>query len=162
MLDLLWRLGLRIAIHVLRGVWFFTRPDAQGAYVAVWWDDRLLLIRNSYRPGEVIPCGAIKRGETPAHAAARELREEVGIDSAESDLQFVCEICIPFEHKRDHSHFFELHLESEPSMRVDNREVVWAGFVPRRELTTRPLVPHVQRYLTAREQSDDRAAARDD
>jgi 8-oxo-dGTP diphosphatase len=154
MLDLLWRVGLRIAIRLLRVVWFFQRPLANGAYVAVWWDGNLLLIRNSYRDGEAVPCGAIDRGETPVQAAARELVEEAGIVAATEDLRFVCEIVVNFDFKEDHAHFFELHLETPPTVRIDNREVIWAQFVPEPELQGRPLLPHVRGYLKARQAAD--------
>ncbi len=43
-------------------------------------DGALLLIRHSYRKGWGFPGGFLKRGETPADAARRETREEVGVD----------------------------------------------------------------------------------
>jgi ADP-ribose pyrophosphatase YjhB (NUDIX family) len=43
-------------------------------------DGALLLIRNSYRTGWGFPGGFLKRGESPADAARRETREEVGVD----------------------------------------------------------------------------------
>lgn len=153
MLDLLWRTGLRIAIRLLRLVWFFQRPDANGAYVAVWCDGRLLIIRNSYRNGETVPCGAIDRGETPVQAAVRELAEEAGITAATADLHFACEVTVDFDFKVDHAHFFELHLEAEPVVKIDNREVVWAQFIPEGELRERPLLPHVRSYLAARQEA---------
>ena len=70
MLDLLARAGYRIAYRVLRVWWFIRRPDVHGAFVAVWYEGALLLIRNSYRAGETIPCGQVDRGET-ARAGAR-------------------------------------------------------------------------------------------
>jgi ADP-ribose pyrophosphatase YjhB (NUDIX family) len=43
-------------------------------------DGALLLIRNSYRPRWGFPGGFLKRSESPADAARREVREEVGVD----------------------------------------------------------------------------------
>jgi 8-oxo-dGTP diphosphatase len=43
-------------------------------------DGALLLIRHSYRKRWGFPGGFLKRGETPADAARRETREEVGVD----------------------------------------------------------------------------------
>jgi len=43
-------------------------------------DGALLLIRNSYRTGWGFPGGFLKRGESPADAARRETREEVGVE----------------------------------------------------------------------------------
>ena len=166
MVDWLWRVALRVAIRVLRVVWFFQRPLAQGAYVAVWWDDRLLVIRNSYRAEEGVPAGAIDRGETAVQAAVRELREEVGVHATEDELRYVCEVVVPYDFKDDHSHFFELRRDARPAVAVDNREVVWAEFVPEAELDARPLLPHVRGYLARRRETgaglDDGRAARDD
>lgn len=145
--DALWRIGLRAAYRILRVAWWLRRPVMHGAYVAVWQDDRLLLVRNSYRRGETVPCGAIGRSESPRQAAARELAEEVGIAVPEAELHFACELEVDFESKRDHAHFFELRSSRELSVRIDDREVVWAGFVERSDLAGRPLVPHVRGYL---------------
>ncbi len=42
-------------------------------------DGALLLIRQTYRRGWGLPGGLLAKGETPAEAAVREVREEVGI-----------------------------------------------------------------------------------
>ena len=147
MWDALWRIALRGAYLTLRTWWWLRHPEVAGAYVAVWRGDRLLLIRNSYRRGETVPCGAIHASESPVRAAVRELGEEVGIHVREADLRFVREYLVDFEDKIDHAHFFELRVESAMPIRVDNREVVWADFISTGELEARPLVPHVRVYL---------------
>ena len=43
-------------------------------------DGRILLVRLAYRQRWGMPGGLLKRGETPAEAARREVREEVGFD----------------------------------------------------------------------------------
>lgn len=43
-------------------------------------DGRILLVRLSYRHRWGVPGGLLKRGEDPADAARREVREEVGLD----------------------------------------------------------------------------------
>lgn len=45
-------------------------------------DDRLLLVRHSYRSAWGFPGGLLNRGEGPADGARREAREEVAIDIA--------------------------------------------------------------------------------
>ena len=53
-------------------------PALQSAYVAVWWEDRLLLIRNSYRSGETLPDrdrAARGDGDVDGHAVDGEAEE---------------------------------------------------------------------------------------
>lgn len=147
MRDALWRIALRGAYLGLRAWWRIRQPEVHGAYVAVWRGDCLLLIRNSYRAGETVPCGGIHAREAPVQAAVRELGEEVGIHVHEADLRFVAECVVEFEDKIDHAHFFELRMQARRPVRVDNREVVWAEFVSAGELKARPLLPHVLAYL---------------
>jgi ADP-ribose pyrophosphatase YjhB (NUDIX family) len=153
MSDALWRIALRCAYWVLRAWRWLRHPDVHGAFVAVWKGDELLLIRNSYRGGETVPCGAIGRSETPIQAAARELFEEVGIEVDEAELVSVGEVVVEFDDAVDHAHFFELRVGGDVGVRIDQREVIWASFVPAAELRDRPLVPHVRAYLDAASQS---------
>lgn len=75
---------------------------------------------NLYGPG----CGGhIRRGETPAQAAKRELREETGI---EAEPTFVAE----FPYKPGHTdYFFEL-ITDEP-IKPEEREWQWWGWKTR-------------------------------
>ena len=150
-LDGCWRLGLNVAYAGILAVRFFRRPKGPGVFVSVWHGDRLLLIRNSYRSGESVPAGGIRRGETTSEAARRELREEVGLEVEPEALKFACTFELDYHFKRDVAHFFELEYTDEPRVEVDRREVTHANFVPRHQLPSRPLVPHVLEYLRLRE-----------
>jgi len=149
-LDLLVRVVYRVAYCVMRVWWFVRRPHVHGAFVAVWYAGELLLIRNSYRRGETIPCGRIESGETASAGARRELSEEVGIDAPEDELVFALDVEIDFEHKHDRATIFEWYPPVRPAVRVDAREVVWGQFVAESELDARPLAPHIRHYLAWR------------
>lgn len=148
--DRLWRFALCVAYRLLLAGWFVFRPKRRGVFVGVWHHGELLVIRNSYRSWYALPAGGVRRGETPAHAALRELREEVGITATPEVLRFVGEISTTFEFKRDRCSFFEIELNARPDVSVDGREVVWAGFLAPAEALAQRLAPPVREYLQRR------------
>ena len=145
--DALWRLAYRCAFRLQLLYWRVRHPRLEGSYVAVWHAGRLLMIRNSYRRRLSLPAGGLARGEQPADAALRELREEVGIVSEASQLRYVGEIVDRNGYADDHAHFFELHCQEEPRPAVDSREVVWAGFLRVEEALAQGVVPLVRMYF---------------
>lgn len=81
------RNAVRVAAVLRRVVWFVLRPRTIGAQVVVF-DDRgaVLLVRHSYDRGSLrLPGGGLKRSETFAECAARELREETSLTVADPD-----------------------------------------------------------------------------
>lgn len=153
--DKLWRAGLWMAYRILLVGWFMFRPHRRGVFIGVWHDASVLVIRNSYRHWYALPAGGVRRGETPAQAALRELREEVGIGVEPVDLHFAREIPTTFEFKRDRCSFFEVELDARPDVRVDGREVVWAGFMPLAAALNTRLAPPVREYLEGRQAGTD-------
>ncbi len=128
-------------------IWFFTRPTVFGVYVAVWHSDKLLVIKNSYKKRFTIPCGRIKHGENKAEAAVRELNEEVGIKLEKEQLTFVGEHTGKFKYATDIGTFFEITVAALPQVQPDNREVVWAQFMPLDQLANLNLNPTVKAWL---------------
>jgi len=116
------RLALTAAYKILRRWKWLTKASNRGAGVAVWYQDQILVVRHSYRPGWSLPGGQIKKNEEPRSAASRELREEVGIQTAPESL-------IPVRESRPGKFLFECRLQTRPVLKIDKREIIEARFV---------------------------------
>lgn len=96
--------------------------------MAIYVGSMLLLVKPSYRLEWNLPGGSIDPGETPHAAALRELEEEIGLTS--HPLRPAGSACGIWDGRRDTVHFFELHLDAMPGLRLDNREIIavhWAS-----------------------------------
>ena len=63
------------------------RPHTHGALVAIWVNNKVLLVQTSYRKGYGLPGGGLQPGESARNAAVRELNEELGLAIESSWLQ---------------------------------------------------------------------------
>ncbi len=63
-------------------------PVAFAACALVERDGKVLLVRHSYVPGWLLPGGGVRRGEPPADAILRELKEEIGLVRAAPPVFF--------------------------------------------------------------------------
>ena len=99
---------------------------SNAAAIAVWHAGRLLVVEHSYKGGLTLPGGHLKRNERAATAAVRELAEETGLVIPISDIRFFGRM----EGRRTCLSLFECHLECEPEIRIDNREITAALFSP--------------------------------
>ena len=143
--DRAWQLAYRAAFPVVRLGWRVWPRQHQGALVALRLGDGVLLVRSSYRKQLSFPGGGIEPGETPSQAAARELREEIGLDLPISGEPVVVEGV--WEGRPDRVFVFDVPLVTPPALRIDNREVVGARFVPWHALPTLPLSGPVREYV---------------
>jgi 8-oxo-dGTP pyrophosphatase MutT (NUDIX family) len=83
-------------------------------------------------------------------AAVRELNEEVGIRLEKDQLTFVGEYAGEFKSATDIGTFFEIAMAELPQVQADNREVVWAQFVPLDQVYNLNLSPTVKTWLKHR------------
>ena len=120
------------------------RPDLRGVRVAAFNPTgHVLLIRHAY--GDTarwrLPGGGIKRDESPAVAAARELREETGLEATE--LRGFDQYHAILDGASDLVTLFTARVEGEP--RGDGFEIAEARFWPADRLP--PLTPATARRL---------------
>jgi len=128
--DKFFRAFFRVAYVLMRVFCFVFRPRTRGVCVAVRYEDKVLIIKNSYYHKHSLPGGYVKRGERSRLAAARELKEEVGLNVRPEQLILEWQGLMQIEFKREIMTFFDLKLTNPPLVKIDNREVVWAEFVP--------------------------------
>jgi 8-oxo-dGTP diphosphatase len=151
-LDAAWRLAFRLGFPVARVWWRLRRARHEGALVAVYVGQALLLVHSSYRVEWTFPGGGIERGETPDAAARRELAEEIGL--AAPGLTPAGDVFGVWDGRRDLVHFFELRLDRPPKLQLDNREIVGARLASPEELrdiaVTGPVAAYLERAPAAR------------
>jgi 8-oxo-dGTP diphosphatase len=148
MMNWFWRNSYRVGFRAARVWWWLRRPDHHGAVVAVWLSERILVVQQSYRSNLSWPGGGIRRGEDPRDTALRELAEEIGLVVMPDDLAFAREIIVDWDFRRDHVRIFELHLQAEPQLEVDCREIVAARFIePEMLLREKGIPPFILAYL---------------
>jgi 8-oxo-dGTP pyrophosphatase MutT (NUDIX family) len=145
LIDAVWRMALRVGFQLARVWWHLRRPRHEGALVAIYVGRALLLLKSSYRAEWNFPGGSVHPGETPDAAAQREMEEEIGLSSYA--LLPAGSACGIWDGRRDRVHFFELHLDRMPELRLDNREIIAAHLASPEELRGIALTAAVSAYL---------------
>lgn len=102
-----------------------------------WFDD----------PSLTLPGGAMKRGETPAHAAAREVREELGIELDEAQLELLGNELLIDYGIYARTYLFRAYIPHEVVLQLDTREIEDARWYSAEEITAQPLKPDVKLAL---------------
>jgi 8-oxo-dGTP diphosphatase len=118
--------------------------------VAIRHDGRILLVKPSNMSVYSLPGGKVKKGEEPVNAALRELGEEIDLHLSADALKQVFEYTCNNTGMTDTVIIFETHLTEPPQITIDNREIIWAGFVTVDETLSRDLLPHMEQYLRNR------------
>lgn len=148
--DFGFRMAYKAAYQMMRVYWRLARPTTRGALVAIWQNDEILLVRNSYVSYYCVPGGYIKGTETPVMAAVRELAEEVGIRATPEELTLGLHEAHSWEGKTDEVSIFDLDVKERPVFQVDNREVVDAEFFTPQYALELNLFPLLRRHIEAR------------
>ena len=112
----------------------------QRATVVVIRDDKVLLVRHREGSGPSdfsMPGGGIEPGESPIGAAARELREETGLEARQIEYLFTWDSSI-FRH-----HAFRVEADGEVEIGLDEiSEYLWWD-----QVEDVPMFGHVQAIL---------------
>jgi 8-oxo-dGTP diphosphatase len=102
------------------------RPRTYGVKCAIEHDGALLMIRNTYgRRYWTLPGGGIHRHEEPAHAAIREVAEEVGIHL--SAVEPLGSFFSRRHYSRDTVYCFRAVAESR-AHEIDGKEILEAAW----------------------------------
>ena len=118
---------VQLAYQVRRWLLAVFRVQTTGVKVMLFNPaGELLLIRNGYGESDqfLLPGGGVSRGESPAAAAVREVREELSLEIREVDPVWTYESGA--EGKRDTIHLFRAITDGLPV--TDQVEVVEARF----------------------------------
>ena len=139
------RVGLRLAYGIRKRFRRFVKPDLAGVAVLLRdGDGRFLLVRHSYGPqGWAMPGGGLNRGEDPAEAARREMREELGCEL--DGLELLRSFEESFSGAQHVGHVFTARPSCDP--RVDGRELTEARWFMQSELEALELTVVTKRRL---------------
>lgn len=108
--------------------WFMFRPKTMGVKCLIRYQDKVLLIRNSYGKMQwTFPGGGVKRGESHENAARREILEEVGIRIQK--INYLGEYKNTRQYKRDTVHCYSCEA-SNSGFLIDGNEVIEANWFP--------------------------------
>lgn len=141
------RLGYRIAYRLWRIYLQIDRRETHGAQVAVIHQGRILITKSSYRDSYSLPGGYLKSGETSADCAKRELMEEVGLDIMSCLLRPAFKATSQCNGHIGQDVIFEYRPDIEPEICIDNREIVFAGFVDMFTALQLPVDGLVRQYI---------------
>jgi ADP-ribose pyrophosphatase YjhB (NUDIX family) len=134
----------RLGYRLLRSYSRVRHPSLSGVKCVLCDGELVLLVRHTYGPpGWSLPGGIMRRSEDPAHAARRELAEELGVQV--DALRAVGEIQVHIDGRSDRVHCFCAAVRA-PALRLQRAEIAEARWWPRDRLPD-PLSPHTREVL---------------
>ncbi|MGH7635681.1 MAG: NUDIX hydrolase [Gemmatimonadaceae bacterium] len=146
-LDRGYQLAYRCAYQLMRTYWHVRKPETHGALIALWNDEQVLLVRNSYVKYYSAPGGYVRKTEASRDAAIRELKEEVRLSVRPEELSLVLDVTHDWEGKRDHVEIFEVDVPSRPAIQIDNREVIAATWMSSEQALSLNLFPPLRQAI---------------
>jgi 8-oxo-dGTP pyrophosphatase MutT (NUDIX family) len=138
---------------VQKVAWRVLRPRTRGVKVMLFnADGEMILIRNSYGRSDlfVLPGGGVRPFEAPAKAAAREVREELGLHVTQVRLR--SQHASEAEGKRDAIHLFEGRVDGVPRLRgIELEEACYVALDALPPATSPATRRRIDEYLGIRE-----------
>ena len=125
------RLLFKIYFQVSRWLRLIYAPVTLGCRAMVVDDGRVLLVRMTYTSGWHLPGGGVRRSESFEQAAARELREECGLQAEK--LSLIGLFFNRADHRRDHVAVYRVERYSG-ELKPASLEISEARFFPLSEL----------------------------
>ncbi len=133
------------------------RPHTHGALVAIWVNNKVLMVQTSYRKGYGLPGGGLQPGERAREAAVRELNEELGLAIESSWLQEPWTITEQQRGGRNTVTIFALPWEqvacapetrtTRPAFTIDQLEIISTAWMSPDEALKQHLPGHLRQYL---------------
>jgi len=119
----------RLIGKAARFYWWFIRPRTLGVRALVRDDaGRVALVRHTYADHWYLPGGGVKKGESFAAAALREVEEEIGLTGCAVE-RILGVYHSRREYKDDHIVLFVVYAPDPSALRInDGREIAETGW----------------------------------
>lgn len=128
-INSMFRLGYRLVYAMYRRFCFIYKSSSIGTQMAVWAEGRLLVIKNSYRPGLHMPGGHASSDLSFMENALKELWEETGVKLSPENVSFARTV----RHRRHGvlvtDFIYRAELTRMPVVTLDQREVIFGVFL---------------------------------